>query len=449
MLTGLILGLLLGAIGFLFAWLPAAASRPTFGLVIGLAILGICVWANGIGALVPLLARRFGIDPALVSAPLISTLVDTTGLVIFYSIAIVLLIKLACPTRTPSPMIFAEMTAPEIRALPRESTLVVAPIAATRAARAAPAGLHRHDPRRRRWPTGSSGPGRPGRCSCPVLWLGASDHHLPFGGTLTATLPTYEQMLVDLLTPLLRDGFRRAMILNGHGGNIDPLRVALRRLDVEFPRAILTGAAYWDLAAAELAALCRGPRKEMGHACEIETSMILHLRPDLVRLDLIATTPTPPRTASRGSPGPATSAGGPTTASSATPSSADAENGPADARRRRREGRRGRPAASSTFPCPGPDPGSEPEGLVDHVQQRLAPGEPADVLDERLQVPAGDHRGIAGGVGGEDDVGEVPERVVGAAAARPRRRRAPRRRSCRLGGRRPGRRGRRSPPGRC
>jgi magnesium transporter len=45
--------------------------------------------------LVPILARRFGIDPAVVSAPLISTLVDATGLVIFYTVAIVLLIKLA------------------------------------------------------------------------------------------------------------------------------------------------------------------------------------------------------------------------------------------------------------------------------------------------------------------------------------------------------------------
>ncbi len=63
--------------------------------MIGLAILGICVWANGVGALVPLLARRFNIDPAVVSAPLISTLVDATGLLIFYSIAILLLIRLA------------------------------------------------------------------------------------------------------------------------------------------------------------------------------------------------------------------------------------------------------------------------------------------------------------------------------------------------------------------
>ena len=71
------------------------ARKREFPALRGLAILGICVWANSIGALVPLVARRFGVDPALISAPLISTLVDTTGLVIFYSIAIVLLIKLA------------------------------------------------------------------------------------------------------------------------------------------------------------------------------------------------------------------------------------------------------------------------------------------------------------------------------------------------------------------
>lgn len=93
MFTGLLLGVLLGALGFLFTWLIFGHSAM-FGLVIGLALLGICIWANVIGALVPLLARRFHIDPALVSAPLISTLVDATGLCIFYTIAILLLIKL-------------------------------------------------------------------------------------------------------------------------------------------------------------------------------------------------------------------------------------------------------------------------------------------------------------------------------------------------------------------
>jgi creatinine amidohydrolase len=182
------------------------------------------------------------------------------------------------------------MTAPEIRGVDRSSTLVLAPIAAceqhgphlpvitdTVLATAVAEGVERALPD---WVL-----------LLPTLWLGASDHHLRFGGTLTASLPVYESMLVELLTPLLDDGFRRVMILNGHGGNIDPLRVALRRLDRAYPTTILTGAAYWDLAAGEIAGLCEGPKKEVGHACEVETSLMLHLRPDLVRRELIRDDP--------------------------------------------------------------------------------------------------------------------------------------------------------------
>jgi magnesium transporter len=93
-LTGILLGMLLGVLGFFFTW-QLLGQPVSFALVMGLAILGICLWSNCVGAFVPLLAKRAGIDPAVVSAPLISTLVDATGLIIFYSVAIVLLIKLA------------------------------------------------------------------------------------------------------------------------------------------------------------------------------------------------------------------------------------------------------------------------------------------------------------------------------------------------------------------
>ncbi len=92
-LTGLLLGLLLGTVGMVYAHLWRGQGWP-IAAVVGLTILGICMWANTIGALVPLLARRLGIDPAIVSAPFITTVVDATGLVIYYSIAILLLIKL-------------------------------------------------------------------------------------------------------------------------------------------------------------------------------------------------------------------------------------------------------------------------------------------------------------------------------------------------------------------
>ncbi|RLT07651.1 MAG: creatininase family protein [Planctomycetota bacterium] len=187
-------------------------------------------------------------------------------------------------------MKFAEMTAPAIRRISKKTTLVVAPIAAieqhsrhlpvitdTVLVTAVAEGLERN---------------LPGHVLLlPTQWLGASEHHLPFGGTLTATLSTYELMLMEILRPLLHDGFGRVMLLNGHGGNIDPLQVALRRLDREFPSSILTGSAYWDLAAAELAACCTGPRTSMGHACELETSMMMALRPELVCLEEIEDDP--------------------------------------------------------------------------------------------------------------------------------------------------------------
>lgn len=187
-------------------------------------------------------------------------------------------------------MIFAEMTAPAIGRIDRSQVVVIAPIAAveqhsrhlpvitdtvlvTAVAQAAEAQL-------------------PDKVLLlPTQWLGASDHHLPFGGTLTATLPTYELMLMEILRPLLHQGFGRVMLLNGHGGNIDPLQVALRRLDTEFPGSVLTGAAYWDIASSELAAICTGPRTSMGHACELETSMMMHLRPELVQITEIEDDP--------------------------------------------------------------------------------------------------------------------------------------------------------------
>ena len=90
--AGMLMGLMLGAIGFFYTWM--LHGNPAFASVIGLAILFICVWANSVGAVVPVLARRAGIDPAVVSAPLISTLVDATGLIIYYTTAIVILMRL-------------------------------------------------------------------------------------------------------------------------------------------------------------------------------------------------------------------------------------------------------------------------------------------------------------------------------------------------------------------
>jgi magnesium transporter len=61
------------------------------GVVVAVTILAICLWSATVAAVLPLALRRLRIDPAVVSAPLITTLVDGTGLIIYFEIAKILL----------------------------------------------------------------------------------------------------------------------------------------------------------------------------------------------------------------------------------------------------------------------------------------------------------------------------------------------------------------------
>jgi creatinine amidohydrolase len=196
-------------------------------------------------------------------------------------------------------MRFHEMTFPELRDMPRDGTVVVAPIAAceqhsrhlptytdTILVTGVAEGVEQRAPRQ--------------VLLLPTQWFGASAHHVRFGATLSAEVDTHIDMLCDLLTPLLEDGHKRFLILNGHGGNIDTMQVALRRLQPRWRDRALTAASYWDLAAKELAELADGPRKTMGHACEFETSMVMALRPELVRKAEIKNDPPPSEPVLRG-----------------------------------------------------------------------------------------------------------------------------------------------------
>jgi magnesium transporter len=88
-ITGMVLGAGLGVVAL--GRVLVSGQWFDLALTVALSVVAICCWANVIGALVPLVARRLGIDPALVSAPLITTLVDATGLAIYLLIARMLL----------------------------------------------------------------------------------------------------------------------------------------------------------------------------------------------------------------------------------------------------------------------------------------------------------------------------------------------------------------------
>ena len=82
--VGLLLGAMLGALALAPAWLFAGRDIVT---VVSLTLLAVCTIAAFVGALLPLVARRVGVDPAVMSAPFITTLVDATGLVVYFLIA--------------------------------------------------------------------------------------------------------------------------------------------------------------------------------------------------------------------------------------------------------------------------------------------------------------------------------------------------------------------------
>lgn len=89
MRTALLLGLGMATVAFgrALTW----GSTTELALTVALAILAIVIWANSLGSVLPLLAARFKIDPAIVSGPVMSTLVDATGLFIYFTIARVIL----------------------------------------------------------------------------------------------------------------------------------------------------------------------------------------------------------------------------------------------------------------------------------------------------------------------------------------------------------------------
>lgn len=119
----------------------------------------------------------------------------------------------------------------------------------------------------------------------PLMWLGNSDHHLDFPGTLSAKPRTYLDLLNDLMDNLIMHGLRRIVLLNGHGGNIVPGQQAVFETRQKYRQRsdlLLLCATYWTLGGKPHEHDKSLKQQRMGHACEWETSMMLRLAPHLV-----------------------------------------------------------------------------------------------------------------------------------------------------------------------
>ncbi|MDZ7625282.1 MAG: magnesium transporter [Ignavibacteriaceae bacterium] len=95
--SGLVLGLILGTIGFLEVGIIANISDALseywilVGLTVFFSIIGIVMWGTLSGSMLPFILKKLGADPATSSTPLVTTMVDVTGLIIYFTIAIVIL----------------------------------------------------------------------------------------------------------------------------------------------------------------------------------------------------------------------------------------------------------------------------------------------------------------------------------------------------------------------
>jgi creatinine amidohydrolase len=124
----------------------------------------------------------------------------------------------------------------------------------------------------------------------PVFPYGVSTHRQSFGGTLNCGGRAFEDFWVGVVDILAGRGFDRVYFINGHGGNHSFLVNAVKYAG-ERHRRVFSATSWLYLSGPEGIAALEQQRQSkiggMGHACELETALILHLRPDLVHMDRV------------------------------------------------------------------------------------------------------------------------------------------------------------------
>ncbi|HNS51696.1 MAG TPA: creatininase family protein [Anaerolineae bacterium] len=123
----------------------------------------------------------------------------------------------------------------------------------------------------------------------PLVSYGLDEHHMDFPGTVSVDMQTLLRYVSDVGVSAARHGFTHLLIVNGHGSNAAIAELAARRVVLE--TGIVCGAmspnAAIDPTLAEptLSQMRKSGPGGVSHACEYETAMMLHLRPDLVQMD--------------------------------------------------------------------------------------------------------------------------------------------------------------------
>ncbi|MBR0682239.1 creatininase family protein [Roseomonas eburnea] len=134
----------------------------------------------------------------------------------------------------------------------------------------------------------------------PCVWTGLAEHHVAFGGTVTLDFAAFSAVLKGVVRSAMRAGFKRVMLLNGHGGNAEAVAVVGGECQNEFGIAVAAGT-YWHLVGDAFAPILDRQSNVM-HACEAETSMMMALLPEAVRADRLPEAHGPHSTRPEGQP---------------------------------------------------------------------------------------------------------------------------------------------------
>lgn len=124
----------------------------------------------------------------------------------------------------------------------------------------------------------------------PTVWSGYSPHHSSFGGTITVKVRDLLSLLEAVAGSGIETGFDAVMLLNGHGGNISLIDNAVSTIGAANPETEALGLTYFQLATDAITEIRDSSGGGMAHGGEFETSLMLHLFPELVRDDRTATT---------------------------------------------------------------------------------------------------------------------------------------------------------------
>lgn len=122
--------------------------------------------------------------------------------------------------------------------------------------------------------------------TAPPIYYGFSEHVMDFPGTMTIRPEVMLNYLFDIGCSFARQGFERIVLVNGHGSNRPICEMATRRITNE-TSAYCATFTHFDLVKDVMAAVRESPIGGTAHACEVETSEYMYLRPELVKYDKI------------------------------------------------------------------------------------------------------------------------------------------------------------------